>query len=94
MSRTTAWVGWIWFAAVLIMMSGALNAMTGLVAVVGDDDAYIDTGANLVVLDVEGWGWAHLVYGAILILVGACLAAGQTWARVVGIVLVTLNLLT
>lgn len=94
MSRATAWVGWIWFAALLMMTSGALNILTGLVAVIGDDNAYYNTGVGLVVFDVESWGWAHLVYGVILILVGACLAAGQTWARIVAIVLVTLNLLT
>ncbi|SDC23757.1 hypothetical protein SAMN05216410_1448 [Sanguibacter gelidistatuariae] len=94
MSRATAWVGWIWFAALLIMASGVLNVMTGLVAVLGRDNAYVDTGVGLVVFDVESWGWVHLIYGVILVLVGACLAAGQTWARVLAIVLVTLNLLT
>lgn len=94
MSRATAWVGWIWFAALLMMTSGVLNVMTGLVAVLGQDDAYLDTGVGLIVFDVEAWGWAHLVFGAILILVGACLAAGQAWARVMAIVLVTLNFIT
>lgn len=94
MARATAWVGWIWFAAVLMMASGVLNFMTGLVAVIGDDNAYIDTGVNLLVFDVEGWGWAHLIFGIVIFLIGAFLAVGQTWARLLAVVLVTLNLIT
>ncbi|WP_066462365.1 DUF7144 family membrane protein [Sanguibacter suarezii] len=94
MARATAWVGWIWFAAVLMMAAGVLNFMTGLVAVIGDDNAYIDTGVNLLVFDVEGWGWAHLIFGIVIFLIGAFLAVGQTWARLLAVVLVTLNLIT
>ena len=94
MARATAWVGWIWFAAVLMMASGVLNFMTGLVAVIGDDNAYIDTGVSLLVFDVEGWGWAHLIFGIVIFLIGAFLAVGQTWARLLAVVLVTLNLIT
>ena len=94
MSRATAWVGWIWFAAVLMMASGVLNFVTGLVAVLGRDNAYVDTGVTLLVFDVEGWGWAHLIFGIVLFLVGLCLTLGQMWARILGVILVTLNLFT
>lgn len=64
MSRATAWVGWIWFAALLLMASGALNAMTGLVAVLGPDDAYINTGVNLIVIAIDIVViWALVVHG-------------------------------
>ena len=94
MTRTTAWAGWVIFAAVLMMASGVLNFITGLVAVIGDDNAYIDTGVSLLVFDVEGWGWAHLIFGIVIFLVGLCLTLGQTWARLLAVILVTLNLLT
>lgn len=94
MTRTTAWAGWVIFAAVLMMASGVLNFLTGLVAVIGDDNAYIDTGVSLLVFDVEGWGWAHLIFGIVIFLVGLCLTLGQTWARILAVILVTLNLLT
>ena len=94
MSRATGWVGWIWFAAILMMASGVLNVITGIVAVVGDDTAYLNTGVSLLIFDVEGWGWAHLVFGILIFLVGLCLTFGQTWARLLAIILVTLNMLT
>ena len=55
-SRVTAWVGWIWFAAVLLLMAGAFNALNGLVAILSSE-AYITTTRGLLVLDLTGWGW-------------------------------------
>lgn len=94
MARATAWVGWIVFAALMMMTSGFFNAVAGLAAVIGDDDAYLDTRVGLLVFDVEAWGWVHLLLGVALIVVGACLAAGQAWARLVAVVLVSVNLVT
>lgn len=94
MARATAWVGWIVFAALMMMTSGFFNAVAGIAAVIGDDDAYIDTRVGLLVFDVEAWGWVHLLLGVALVVVGACLAAGQTWARLVAVVLVSVNLVT
>ncbi|ACQ79014.1 conserved hypothetical protein [Beutenbergia cavernae DSM 12333] len=91
--RVTAWVGWIWFAGLMILTSGVLNVLYGFAAVLGPDNAVVDAGASLVVLDVQGWGWTHLILGVLLVLVGICVMAGQTWARVGAIVLVTLNLI-
>ena len=94
MARTTAWVGWVVFAALMMMTTGFFTVVAGLAAIIGPDDAYVDTQAGLLVFDVQAWGWIHLVLGAVLLLVGGCLAAGQTWARVVGVLLVLLNLVT
>lgn len=94
MARTTAWVGWVVFAALMMMTTGFFTLVAGLAAVIGPDEAYIDTQVGLLVLDVQAWGWIHVVLGAILLVVGGCLAAGQTWARVVGVLLILLNLVT
>jgi len=94
MARTTAWVGWVVFAALMMMTTGFFTLVAGLAAVVGPDEAYINTQVGLLVLDVQAWGWIHVVLGAILLVVGGCLAAGQTWARVVGVLLILLNLIT
>lgn len=94
MARTTAWVGWVVFAALMMLTTGFFNIVAGLAAVIGPDDAYVNTSVGLLVFDVQAWGWIHLVLGIVLLLVGACLAAGQTWARLAAIILVTLNLVT
>ena len=43
--------------------------------------------------DLTSWGWIHLVLGLALILVGVLLMRGSTFARVLGIALVAVNLI-
>jgi hypothetical protein len=92
--RTTAWVGGVVFAALMLMTTGFFNIVAGLGALIGPDDAYIDTQVGLLILDIEAWGWIHLILGISLLVIGGCLAAGQTWALVAAVILVSLNLLT
>jgi E3 ubiquitin-protein ligase DOA10 len=89
----TGWVGWVWFAAVMLIVLGAFNTVSGLVAlfrrsfyVVADDD--------VLVFPLTTWGWIHLVIGVLAIIVGATLFSGAMWARVAAVVLVAINALT
>ena len=43
--------------------------------------------------NVTTWGWIHLIFGILLVLVGLALMRGSTFARVIGIALVSLNLI-
>lgn len=91
--RPTAWAGFVVLAAVLMCIVGIFNIVTGLVAVF--NDTIYSQGKNVTVaLDVTGWGWFHIVWGLLLLGTGMALYAGQTWARVVAIVLVSVNMIT
>ncbi|WP_350346762.1 hypothetical protein ABIQ69_08875 [Agromyces sp. G08B096] len=91
-SATTGWVGWGWFAAIILLTAGIIDVIYGLIAVIGPDSAYFLSGTgDLVLFDVAGWGWWHLISGATLILAGGALFAGATWARVLGVILAVLN---
>lgn len=91
-TNTTGWVGWGWFAAIVIMIAGVFDAIYGLVAILMPNSAYFVTAeGGLILFDTSGWGWWHLIFGVLLILVGAALITGATWARVVAIILVALN---
>ncbi|MDW4574097.1 hypothetical protein R8Z57_15055 [Microbacterium sp. M3] len=90
-TTVTGWVGWGVFAAIVLLVAGALDAFHGLQALIGPDTAYFVGEAGLFSIDVQGWGWWHLISGALLILVGLALLSGATWARVVAIILVALN---
>src|ERR1044072_4503609 len=79
---STAWVGWVWFAAVMLIMNGAFSALYGLVALF-DDKYYGVTPNGLLVFDITGWGWALLIFGIVSVLAGSALLSGATWARVV-----------
>lgn len=88
--RVTAWSGWIWFAAILMVLTGAFNAVEGLVALL-NGDFYVTNGAEFIVFDMTAWGWVHLLVGVLVGLAGFALLSGAIWARVVGVSLAVIN---
>lgn len=89
----TGWVGWIAFAAVMMMLTGILNAISGLSAILADD-VFVSGERGVLFLDVTSWGWVHLVLGAAVAGIGLALVNGAVWARVLGVGLVMLNTAT
>ncbi len=88
--RVTGWIGWIWFAGIMMIMVGVFNAINGLVAIF-NQNFYVRIGSQVAVFNLTSWGWIHLIIGILLIATGAALTVGQPWARIVGIVLVAIN---
>jgi hypothetical protein len=88
----TGWVGWIVFAAVLMILAGTLNAIQGLVAVVNDEWVVWGNRANLY-LDLTEWGWVHLVGGILVVLAGFGLLSGNVLARAVAVLLASLAII-
>jgi len=83
-------VGFIVFAAVMMMMAGVFQALAGLVAIF-KNEFYVATRNYLFEFDVSAWGWIHLILGVIVALAGFALLSGATWARTVGITLAVLS---
>ena len=83
-------VGFIVFAAVMMMMTGVFQALAGLVAIF-ENEFYVATRNYLFQFDATSWGWIHLILGVIVALAGFALLSGATWARVVGITLAVLS---
>jgi hypothetical protein len=92
-TEPTAWVGMVIFAGTMLLMMGALQAMEGLVAIFQDDYYLVTRGGMVVNLDYTTWGWTHLIIGLIAVGVGIGVFAGQTWARVAGIVIAAISVL-
>ncbi len=91
-TQVTGWVGWGVFAAIMLIIAGGFDVLYGFIALAMPDSAYLATPAGaLFIFDVQGWGWWHVISGALLILVGAALFSGATWARVVAVILVIIN---
>ena len=78
------------FAAVMMIMVGIWQALAGLVAIF-ENEFYVPTRNYLYEFDVTGWGWIHLLLGVVVAFAGWGLLSGQTWARMVGIILAALS---
>jgi hypothetical protein len=92
----SAWVGWVVFAAVILMIHGTFTAIQGLSALLRDDAywvANVDGDVNVLTFNITTWGWVHLILGILSVLIGYLLLQGSTFARVIGIALVSLNLI-
>ena len=91
-NTVTKWVGWVWFAAIVMLIAGVFDALHGLAANFAPGSAYfVRTEGALLLFDVQGWGWWHLIIGIALIIGAAGLFRGATWARVVAVILVSIS---
>ena len=81
------WVGWIGFAAVIMVLLGSLHIFQGLVALFKDEYFLVAPSGLAVNVDFTAWGWTHLIGGIVVLVAGICVLAGQVWARVVGVLL-------
>ena len=78
-------------AAVLMMISGIWNFFEGLAALI--------RGSFFVVLpnyayniSITGWGWFHLILGAVVAVAGVALLTNRLWARIIGIIIVSVSM--
>jgi hypothetical protein len=83
-------VGFILFAAIMMIMAGTFQAFAGLVALF-ENEFYVATRNYLFQFDATTWGWVHLLVGLVVALAGFAVMAGRTWGRVVGITLAVLS---
>jgi len=80
----TGWVGWIVFAAVIMVMLGVFAIIGGLIAILDDHySEYVNSVANT-------WGWTTLILGVLTLFAAFGILRGATWARIVAVVMASL----
>jgi hypothetical protein len=88
---TSGWaVGFILFAAIMMIMVGIWQALQGLIAIF-ENEFYVATRNYLFEFDATVWGWIHLLIGLLVAFAGWGLLSGRTWARMVAITLAVLS---
>lgn len=85
--------GFVLFAGMLLIVIGFVNIFQGFIALF-NDERVVATREKFILVDMTGWGWTLLISGLLLLIVGGGLLAAQTWARITGIVLVSLHAIT
>ncbi|KUN85408.1 DUF7144 family membrane protein [Streptomyces griseoruber] len=77
------------FAAVTLMIAGVLDIFRGIMGI-AEDDIFITTRSYVFRFDVTGWGWVHLILGAVAVIVSLGLFQTALWARVGGVAIASL----
>lgn len=90
--KQVAATGLTLFAGVMLFISGILDLFRGIMAI-AEDDVYVSTPNYVFKFDLTSWGWIHLLFGAMAVIVSFGLFAAKTWARVVGIGIAALLLI-
>jgi len=83
-------VGFILFAAIMMIMAGVFQAIQGLIGIF-ENEFYVTTRNYLFKFDATTWGWIHLLVGLLVAFAGWGLFSGRTWARTVAIILAVLS---
>lgn len=81
------------FAAVTMMIVGALDALEGLAAII-KGDAYVVGAQYLYKFNVSSWGWINLLLGLVILAAGFGLLSGALWARILGIFIAVLVIIS
>jgi hypothetical protein len=85
--NATGWVGWVYFAGVLLILRGISEAFLGITALVNKHYLFTTANNNLVVStsNMNAWGWVQLAVGLLVLAVGFSVLHGSTWARIVAV---------
>jgi hypothetical protein len=84
------WAGWVTFAATVMVLLGCLNGFQGFLALF-DDGYFAVKGEQLVLISYGAWGGILLVWGSVLLFVGAALNARRGWARWAAVLIVMVD---
>jgi hypothetical protein len=78
-------VGLTLFAAVVLIMSGSMQALQGVVALL-NQTFYVVGEEYIFQFDLSTWGWIHLLLGVVVAVAGFSLLQGALWARTVAVI--------
>jgi hypothetical protein len=88
--RSTFAVGFIYFAAVILILTGVFQALNGIVSLA--NKTFFVVGHNYTYrFNVTTWGWIHIIIGALLVLAGIGVLSGNVLARILAIILASLS---
>lgn len=78
------------FAATMLLVIGVFQGIMGIVAITRNE-FYVVVRNYVFNMNTTGWGWIHVVLGALLLITGIFLYLDAGWAAAAGIVLAALS---
>ena len=86
-------VGWALFAAAVMFVVGAFDVIQGFVALFKDDVYLVGQTGLIITTDYTAWGWALIIWGAVLIIAALSLLTAGGFGRWFSIIVVTINMI-
>ena len=83
--------GWVAFAGIMIAVVGALNVVYGIAAI-GNSKFFVNE-TTYIIHNLNVYGWVVLIIGAVQVAAGFAIFGRATWARWVGIISASVNIL-
>jgi hypothetical protein len=80
------------FAGVLLLIAGTFGFFQGLSLIVSGT-YYVQPANYWISTGAATWGWAHLIFGLIVLAAGFGIMSGAAWARWLGIIFVSIQAL-
>ncbi|GAA4315001.1 hypothetical protein GCM10023086_36600 [Streptomyces venetus] len=81
------------FGAVMLFLVGLLDIFRGVMGI-AEDDVFVTTPNYVFAYDLTGWGWIHLIIGAVAVIISLGLFQAAPWARVLGVGIAALVIIT
>jgi uncharacterized membrane protein len=88
--EVTGWVGWIAFAAGMLLLGGVFQLIIGLTAIF-NQQWFVASQQGVLVLNIATWGWVHMLLGLVMAVTGISLFSGSVGARAIAAVLAGLS---
>lgn len=90
--QRTGWVGWIYFAGIIMILSGILNIIYAISAIAFPNWT-VFTPAGLLLLNLNGWGWLHLIIGIVVVISGSLVFSGNLFGRTIAVIMAGVSLI-
>jgi uncharacterized membrane protein len=89
--------GWKLFAGTMLLIAATFNIIDGLVAITNANYYASIAATHNVQLpltnNIHAWGWTAFIFGLVLLMGGFGVFTGAMWARVIGVAIVSLNMI-
>jgi hypothetical protein len=86
--------GWLTFAAIVALVAGAYNALSGLSTLVSDYGAIDDAAEVLFGISVDAWAWFWLIVGIVQLATGVLILNRNAWGQYFGVSVAGLSAIT
>jgi hypothetical protein len=87
-TQKTGWVGWVYFAGILLILRGISEAFLGITALVNKHYLFVTGPNNNLVVStahISAWGWVDFAVGLLILAIGFSVLHGSAWARVIAV---------